>query len=178
MTQGVVRWSMTHPECTRLEGLHCAITIESPAPGVIVITIAGTDVGELGQRPFLALAPLLLQSDRTELFIDARRARGPSIDVSSDWAQWLSVNRAKLIHVSMLTASRFVQLSAGFVRTFADLEDLMRLYADDRVFEGALSNALANAAARAQFNANSARREAIPVREIHADPTSPNRKLH
>jgi hypothetical protein len=135
---------------TRLEGLHCAMLIKAPAPGVVVITIEGTDVGELGEAPFRALEPPLLSRKRSELFVDARKARGPSIDVSSEWARWLIQHRARLLHVSMLTGSRFVQLSAGFVRSFADLSDIMRLYSDDRAFEGALSNAVGNAEAREQ----------------------------
>jgi hypothetical protein len=132
----------------RLEGIHCSMVIKVPAPAVIVITIDGTDVGELGEAPFQTLTPLLAASKHVELFIDARSARGPSIDVSSDWARWLFAHRAQLLHVSMLTGSRFVQLSAGLVKSFADLGDAMRLYSDDRVFEGALSNAIGNAFAR------------------------------
>src|SRR5688572_7547142 len=132
----------------RLEGIHCTMVIKVPAPAVIVISIEGTDVGELGEAPFQVLAPLLGNAERIELFIDARNARGPSVDVSSEWARWLLAHRARLLHVSMLTGSRFVQLSAALVRSFADLGDAMRLYTDDRVFEGALSNAVGNAFAR------------------------------
>lgn len=131
-----------------LEGIHCSMLIKVPAPAVVVISIEGTDVGELGDAPFDALAPLLNPDRRTELFIDARAARGPSIDVSSEWARWLIAHRGQLLHVSMLTGSRFVQLSASFVKSFADLGDTMRLYSDDRAFEGAVSNAVGNAFAR------------------------------
>lgn len=139
---------MLPAEGKRLEGIHCSMLIKVPAPAVVVISIDGTDVGELGQAPFQALTPLLKNQAAIELFIDARSARGPSIDVSSDWAWWLLAHRAQLLHVSMLTGSRFVQLSAALVRSFADLGDTMRLYTDDRVFEGALSNAVGNALAR------------------------------
>ena len=138
---------MTPAEDTRLEGIHCTMVIQAPAPGVVVIAIEGTDVGELGEAPFRALLPLLIEGGRIELFIDARNARGPSIDVSSEWARWLLAHRAHLLHVSMLTGSRFVQLSAAVVKSFAELGDTMRLYSDDRVFEGAVSNAVGNALA-------------------------------
>ncbi len=139
---------MPSPNPTRIEGLHCVMTIDAPAPGVVVVSIEGTDVGDLGETPFRTLESLLLNDGQTELFIDARRARGPSIDVSSEWARWLFNHRQVLLHVSMLTGSRFVQLSAGFVRSFADLGNAMRLYSDERVFEGALSNAIGNGQAR------------------------------
>ncbi|HEY6725005.1 MAG TPA: hypothetical protein VI197_13300 [Polyangiaceae bacterium] len=132
----------------RLEGIHCSMVFRVPAPAVVVISIEGTDVGELGEAPFQTLMPLLIDDTRIELFIDARNARGPSVDVSSDWARWLLAHRAQLLHVSMLTGSRFVQLSAALVRSFADLGETMRVYTDDRVFEGALSNAVGNALAR------------------------------
>lgn len=132
----------------RLEGIHCTMVIKVPAPAVVVISIEGTDVGELGEAPFHALAPLFGAGTRIELFIDARNARGPSVDVSSEWARWLLAHRPRLLHVSMLTGSRFVQLSAALVRSFADLGETMRVYTDDRVFEGALSNAVGNALAR------------------------------
>lgn len=131
-----------------LEGVHCAITIDEPAPGVVTVTIEGTDVGDLGDAPFAALAPRIERGD-VELFIDASRARGPSIDVSTDWALWLSRNRSRLLHVSMITASPFVALTAGAVRRFADLGEVMRLYTDAAVFRGALSNAVGNAQRRA-----------------------------
>ncbi|HLU66053.1 MAG TPA: hypothetical protein VKZ63_07245 [Kofleriaceae bacterium] len=129
----------------RLEGLHCTMTIDAPAPGVVLVVIEGTDVGDLGDAPFRALAPLCAGDRPIELFIDARAARGPSIDVSNDWALWLARHRERLRHASMLTASRFVQLTADFVRSFADLGDLMRIYTEPAVFEGALSNAIGNA---------------------------------
>jgi len=55
---------------------------QAAALAVILITIEGTDVGELGEAPFHTLMPLLETGGSVELFIDARNARGPSIDVS------------------------------------------------------------------------------------------------
>lgn len=49
-------------------------------------------------------------------------------------------------HISMLTGSRFIKLTADFVRRFAELGDLMRIYTDPSAFDGALSNAIGNAA--------------------------------
>ena len=140
----------------RLEGVHCAITIDRPAPTVVLVTVEGTDTGELGEAPFRAMAPMFeagppgaAAPDRVELFIDARHARGASIDVSSEWTAWMTRHRDRLHHISMLTGNRFIQLTAEFVRRFADLGDLMRLYTEPSVFEGALSNAIGNARARA-----------------------------
>lgn len=131
----------------RFEGVHCTMTIEEPAPAVVIVAIDGTDVGELGDAPFRALAPLIERDDGVELFIDARRARGASIDVSAEWAQWLSRHRDALRRVSMLTPTRLVQLTASFVRRFAELGDRMRVYTEPALFDDALSSALADACA-------------------------------
>ena len=38
-----------------------------------------------------------------------------SIDVSSDWARWISSNRERISALHILCGSRFIQLTAGFV---------------------------------------------------------------
>jgi hypothetical protein len=134
------------PELTRFEGVNCSLTIRRPAPGVVLVAIEGTDTGELGQAPFRALEQDLAGARRIELFIDARATRAASMHVSKDWALWLSRHRDRLQHISMLTASRFIQLTADFVRSFAELGELMRIYTEPAAFEGALSHAIGNAA--------------------------------
>jgi hypothetical protein len=133
---------MTH--ALRFVSLDCTMTIDELAPGVVLMVIEGIDIGQLGEAPFRTMAQLLADR-RVELFIDARHARGPSMDVSGDWAVWLGRHRDALRHVSMLTGSRFVQLTADFVRRFAELGDIMRIYTEPSAFEGALSDALGNA---------------------------------
>jgi hypothetical protein len=127
--------------------LDCTMTIEALAPSVVLMVIEGADIGQLGEAPFRTMAQLLADHRRIELFIDARHARGPSMDVSGDWAVWLGRHRNELRHISMLTGSRFVQLTADFVRRFAELGDIMRIYTEASAFEDALSNALGNATA-------------------------------
>jgi len=53
------------------------------------------------------------------LFIDARDVRGASIEVSGEWARWLSAHKVQLREISMLTGSRFIEVAADFVRRFA-----------------------------------------------------------
>jgi hypothetical protein len=124
---------------------HATLTIGRPAERVVLVSLAGNDVGQFGDAPFKELAADLASDGQLELFIDARSGVAASLDVSGEWALWLAKNRASFRHVSMLTGSRFIQLSASLVRRFADLGDLMRIYADPAAFEGALSNSIANA---------------------------------
>jgi hypothetical protein len=123
---------------------HSTVTIQRPAPGVVVIVVTGTDVGEHGAGPFKALANDLAEG-QFELFVDARASRGVTVDVSAEWAVWLSGKRASLHGVTMLTGSRFVQLSVNFVQRFAELGDLMRVYTESAAFEQALATAVAEA---------------------------------
>ena len=119
------------------EGIHCRLAIERPAPGVLVLRLSGSDVGEFGDAPMKALDQELGKGP-AQLFIDARAVKGASIDVSNDWALWLRANRAALTGISMLTGAPFVQLTAKFVQRFAELGELMRIYTDPKAFDSAL----------------------------------------
>jgi hypothetical protein len=121
-----------------LAGVHCTIDISALSDRTVLVHIAGVDTGELGQRPFAALSELLEAGGPFDLYIDARDARGPSVDVSAQWAGWLRENRARFQYVNMLTRSRFVQLTADFVRRFAELGDCMRIFTDPAAFDTAL----------------------------------------
>jgi hypothetical protein len=100
-------------------------------------SISGRDAGEHGNGP-LSLLDDELRSGPYALFVDARRTLGASIDVSNIWAQWLRAHRDHLLSIHMLTGSKFVQLTADFVRRFADLGDTMRIYTDGAAFDEAL----------------------------------------
>jgi hypothetical protein len=123
------------------EGVHSTLVLRRAAPGVVLITIRGTDVGEHGSGPFDELAEEILSS-RLVLFVDARQSRGVTTDVSSDWSKWLSRNRKALSEVHMLTGSPYVHVTATFVREFAELSDLMRIYTHPVAFDDALRVAL------------------------------------
>ena len=130
---------LTLPRMLRFEAMHCVISIRRAGDRAVVVEISGSDVGELGDRPLEALDELLDEIDRAELFIDARHARGPSVDVSAKWAHWLRTRQERLSRVNMLTRSQFVRLTADFVRRFSELGERMRLYADPAAFDAELA---------------------------------------
>lgn len=125
----------------RFEGVHCNISLERPAESVILLQISGTDTGELGEAPMRALHEWLASSEPVKLFIDARAVRGASIDVSSEWAAWLSEHRGQLQSITMLTGSKFIQITAEFVRRFADLNGMMWVCTEPAVFDLAVEQA-------------------------------------
>jgi hypothetical protein len=122
------------------EGVNASMTIRREG-AVVIVTIAGTDVGELGDAPFVELDRLLAKGSFT-LFIDARSTKGASVDVSNMWARWLRKNRDDLVRIHMLTGSRYVQMTADFVRRFADLGDTMLIYTSPTVFDETVESAL------------------------------------
>ena len=124
---------------TRLVSDACTQVIERRAPTVLVLRIEGYDVGEFGALPMRCLEALLPEEFGVELFVDARATRGVTMHVSNDWAAWLVRRRDRLVGVHMLTASRYVQVTADFVRRFAGLEDRMRVYGDAAEFDAALA---------------------------------------
>jgi len=123
------------------DGVHCTFSIQK-FPGGIVLRIAGTDVGEFGDAPMVELKKHLSDSETVHLFIDAREVRGASINVSGEWAAWLRAHRAHLSGISMLTGSRYVEITADFVRRFAALEGIMRIYTEPAIFDAVLADAL------------------------------------
>jgi hypothetical protein len=118
------------------QSIHSTLTIARPVAHVV----EGRDVGEHGDGPMRALDEELCVGPYA-LFIDARETRGASIDVSNVWAQWLRKRRDELLRIHMLTGSRFVQLTADFVRRFAELGDAMCVYTDRVAFDEVLREA-------------------------------------
>jgi hypothetical protein len=123
------------------------LSVERPAPAVVVLIITGTDIGEHGDGPFAELASDA-DAGPFELFVDARESRGVAMDVSGRWARWLAARRATLRRVNMLTGSRFVELTANFVRDFSELGENMRIYTDAAAFDADLAAATADARQR------------------------------
>ena len=130
------------PGQVRYDGVHCNFAIERLPNAVVVLRISGTDVGEFGDAPMKALDDWMSGSGPVDFFVDARDVRGASIEVSGDWAAWMSAHRQSLKSVTMLTGSRFVQVTAEFVRRFASLEGIMRICTEPSVFDRALADAV------------------------------------
>lgn len=130
-------------ETINYQGIACELSIASPASSVVVVTISGLDIGEFGSMPTARLENYFSDQQAVELFIDARRTRGASIDVSGDWAVWLGAHRSHFKRINMLTGSRFIEVTADFVRRFSRLEDVMRIYTDAKAFDKALAVSIA-----------------------------------
>ena len=132
----------SNPGEIRYEGVHCNLTILRFPPRVALLRIQGCDVGEFGEAPMRALQESIRGADPIDLFVDARDVTGASIEVSGEWASWLSAHKIGLRSVTMLTGSRFIHVTAEFVRRFANLEGIMRICTEPAVFDRALADAI------------------------------------
>jgi hypothetical protein len=127
----------------RVEGSHCTMALARPQADTLTVTITGRDTGELGDEPFAVLDRLLRdEPSAVDLFIDAREGSGATIDVSNHWAQWLERNRTRLARVTMLARSRYVAITADFVRRYAGLERQMTVTGDPDAFDRSLRSRL------------------------------------
>lgn len=129
------------------EGIHCNLAITRPGAGIVRLVLSGSDIGEFGDFALHELAKDLERFRSIELFIDAGAVRGASVEVSAGWALWMNTHRSQLSQISMLTGSRYIQMTALFVRRFAELADRMRIFTERAAFEGALLSAVHRTAA-------------------------------
>src|SRR5579884_2022681 len=125
------------------DGVHCNLLIQRYSNRVVLLRISGTDIGEFGDAPMSALSGWIQERGTIDLYIDAHDVRGASIEVSGEWAAWLRANKDALRSFTMLTGSKFIQITAEFVRRFAGLEGIMRICCDPAVFDDALAEAVA-----------------------------------
>lgn len=126
------------------EGTYCNLSIDRPAKGIVIVKFSGSDIGEFEDIPFQELSKDLAKNE-IELFIDARDVRGASVEVSGDWAFWLQKNKMNLKSINMLTGSRFIQLTADFVKRFADLGESMKIFKDPDDFDNSLAKVILDA---------------------------------
>ncbi|HMJ12578.1 MAG TPA: hypothetical protein VK524_14235 [Polyangiaceae bacterium] len=134
----MVESSQAPRRIAELSSPHSSIEIERIPGKALVIRLTGHDVGDHANEPFTAL-DAALGAERPLLFIDARGSKGASLEVSNAWASWLRSRRERLGEIHMLTGSRFIQLTADFVRRFADLGEQMFIYTDPAAFDERLS---------------------------------------
>ncbi len=122
-------------------GEHATLSILRPATGVVVLRFEGRDVGEFGDTPFRELEQTIGEVLLVEIFVDARTTASASLDVSSDWAQWMIARRDRIRRLNILCGSRFIELTASFVQRFTQFGRRMRIYTEAVAFDEALRSA-------------------------------------
>ena len=112
---------------TELRTDTCLLRITRTGTRDIAMDFEGHDTGEFGDLAQRCVEAFLPPDGTATLTIDARRARGASMEVGAAWARWLSAHRDRLSSVRMHVGSAYMRVVADFVRRFAGLESLMQI---------------------------------------------------
>jgi hypothetical protein len=120
----------------RLSSSGCAWTFARLRPGVLLVTVAGHDQGEFGQRT-LDEVEAAMDSLPLSLFIDARRSSSASVAASQPWTDWLAAHRHGLERALVLTSGRTLRLTLAIACHRAGA--LIQIVDDEARFEAAIA---------------------------------------
>jgi hypothetical protein len=110
-------------------------------PGVLLLTIAGNDRGQFGPA---AVDEVAAEFTRTReplvLFVDTRRATGPTREVMETWTEWFAANRARLARVLILVPqeSQLLHLTVSIVQHLSRTGGLIRICGELNEFRSAV----------------------------------------
>lgn len=142
---------------TRLTTDGCSFTYWKFRPGVLLMQIAGDDMGLFGtatqdeaERAFRRFGGPL------ELYVEATEAIPPATTVMEDWIAWFAVNRQRLKRVLMLIRpeDKVLHLTIEITRHLSRTGNLIEVCLDSEKFWSRLERAAPGAAR--QFNSASA----------------------
>lgn len=125
----------------RLTAEECSFVFSRPAPGILLVTVAGHDRGQFGMGALDEIVCTLNRERPLELFVDTREAVGVAVNVRQDWTRFFAGNRANLSAVHVLTRSKIVHLAVAVAQLFSRTGDLIRLYSQPEAFQARLDRA-------------------------------------
>ena len=125
-----------------LRDARCTFTFRRMAYGVMELSIAGTDNGQLGAAPLGELAMALVRERPLELFVDATEASMPAVSVSREWTRFFALNQKDLKRVSVLVSLKSVELAIAIAKHLSDTGKLIQIYSDAQLYESRKAAAL------------------------------------
>lgn len=130
---------MIHREVQRggsvvLRDERCRFTFAS-SPGALDITISGDDHGQFGPAALDEITRAIARDRPLNLFIDATAASLPAVDVSRQWTRFFSLNQPNLKKVSVLVASKPVELTVSIAQHLSRTGSLMHVYTDRNAYD-------------------------------------------
>jgi hypothetical protein len=124
----------------KLATQQATFTFSRPRPGVLFVAVTGHDDGRFGIATLDEITAALNRERPVTLFVDTRAALSVAPHVRNDWTRFFSSNRANLLAVHVLTASKAVHLSVAVAQHFSETGTLIRLYSNPEIFDAKLSN--------------------------------------
>jgi hypothetical protein len=103
-------------------------------PGVMLVTVSGTDKGQFGTATLDEIRLEMLRQRPVELFVDAEAAVAVSVEVSREWTQFFSLNREHLKRVSVLAGSKAIELTIAIAQHLSQTGNLIQIYSDRDLF--------------------------------------------
>lgn len=116
----------------------CEIVVQRLRVGVLLVSIQGQDKGSFESAVLDEIQLEIRRHGTIELFVDARRAVLAAQPVVERWTQWFQVNQRGLSGVSILVASKFIQLTMEVAKLFSRTGGLIRIYTDAGAFTEAV----------------------------------------
>jgi hypothetical protein len=123
----------------RLAAGECTFHFRRPAPGVLVVTIAGHDAGQFGTTTLDEITAALSREKSLELFVDAREVVGAAVSVSDDWTRFFASHQDALRRVHVLVGSKVVQLTIAMAQHLSRTGSLIQIYSDPEIFASRLA---------------------------------------
>jgi len=134
-----VRREVYKDGAVRLSCPTCAFVYRRLRPGVLLVSISGSDKGDLGTAPVDEVSAEIERFGPIDLFVDTRGAVGVAREASDLWTAWFRDNQQRLEQVSILATSRFVHLVVSVAKLFSRTGDLIRIYDEAESFEEAIA---------------------------------------
>ncbi len=126
----------THPDgTTELAAAGLRFVYQRPRPGVLLMRIHGDDRNQLGDAPFAELDAELARHPALDLFVDTAASPGAISEVREAWTDWLRRNRHRLARVTILAATRYLEVTINVAKLFSRTGDLIRVHSDRGRFE-------------------------------------------
>lgn len=125
----------------RLTAQRCSFLFERLRPGVLLITIDGDDVGQFGTAPLDEIEQEFARFNApVQVFVDARRALGPSTAVMETWTAWLAANKHKLhkLDVCILEESKLLHLTVSIAKHLSRTGNLIGICSNVEEFAAAI----------------------------------------
>jgi hypothetical protein len=120
----------------------CTFTFRRIGRGVMELSIAGIDNGQLGTAPLDELSMALVRERPLELFVDATEASMPAVSVSREWTRFFALNQKDLKRVSVLVSSKSVELTIAIAKHLSETGKLIQIYSDQQLYESRKAAAL------------------------------------
>ena len=124
----------------KLSAGDCSFTYQRPRPGVLLVTITGSDRGQFGTATLDEIRLELLRNRPLEIFVDAAGATAVRASVSREWTQFFSLNREQLKRVSVLAGSKAIELTVAIAQHLSQTGNLLQIYTDRELFDARLAS--------------------------------------